>query len=169
MAAKVDKVGTRSASKGYKMSLQANIKSFKTRAFKRAAAAMCHFKGETARRDRLVVEIALEKLATFADRKGLKTAQFHPERKFRHDLTAIGSGTHWVGMVNQPGEFQKRSIVAAAQPIEERMKREGVKMEVRVVDGGRFGFTGRTPAVLEASFRPSPAATGAAPSALQQG
>lgn len=145
------------------------MKSFKTRMFKRTAATLCHFKGETARRDRLVTEIAMDKLAAFADRKGHNTALFHPDRKFQHELTAIGSGTHWVGMVNQPGEFQKRSIVAATLPIQERMKLDGVQMEVRVVDGGRFGFTGRTPAVLEASFRPAPAATGTAPGALQQG
>lgn len=151
------------------MSLQTSLKSFKTRMFKRAAATLCHFKGETARRDRLVTEIAMERLASFADSKGQSTALLHPERKFQHDLTAIGSGTHWVGMINQPGEFQKRSIVAAAQPIQERLKLDGVQMDVRVVNGGRFGFTGHTPAVLEASFRPSPIATGTAPAVLQQG
>lgn len=151
------------------MSFQTSLKSLKTRLFKRAAATICHFKGETARRDRLVTEIAMDSLAAFADRKGQSTALMHPERKFQHDLTAFSFGSLWFGMVNQPGEFQKRSIVAAAQPIKERLQLDGVQLEVRVVNGGRFGFTDRTPAVLEASFRPTPAATVVAPATLGQG
>lgn len=140
----------------------------KIRMFKRAAATVCHFKGQAAQRDRLITEIAMDSLAAFAERKGQVTALFSPERKFQHDLTAFSFGSLWFGMVNQPGEFQKRSIVAAARPLQQRMKLDGIQMDVRVVDGHRVGFTDQTPAVLEASFRPSPAATGTAPSALQQ-
>lgn len=129
-------------------------KAKKTQLFKRAAATVCHIKGETARRDRLVTEIAMDSLLAYATRHGQRTALFKPQEKFQVSLTAIGSGTQWVGMVNQPSEFQKRRIVAAARPIQEQMKLHGIDMQLTIVNGGRFGFTDRTPAVLEASFRP---------------
>lgn len=143
-------------------------KAKQTRLFKRAAATLCHIKGQEARRDRLVTEIAMDRLQAYAARHGRKIAATNPEKKFRVSLTAIGSGTHWLGMLNQPSEFQKRGIVAAAQPIQQQMQREGVAMQLRIVNGGRFGFTGRTPAELEVSFRPLAAAQGA-PAALRHG
>ncbi len=142
----------------------------KTRLFKRAAATLCHFKGATARRDRLVTEIAMNRLAGYAKRHGLKNALLEPNRKFQHELTAFSFGSLWFGMVNQPSDFQKRSIAAAARPIREQMKLDGVDMQLSVVNGRRFGFTDRTPAVLEASFRPLAAAQGSpAPATLHHG
>lgn len=140
-------------------------KARKTLLFKRAAATLCHFKGETARRDRLVTEIAMDRLQAYATRHGQHTALFKPQEKFRVALTAVGSGTHWVGMVNQPSEFQKRGVIAAAKPIQEQLRLDGIEMQLTIVNGGRFGFTGRTPASLEASFRPLAAAQGAASAA----
>lgn len=139
-----------------------------TQLFKRAAATLCHFKGETARRDRLVTEIAMDKLAGYAKRHGVKNALFKPTHKFQHELTAFSFGSLWLGMVNQPSDFQKRGIVAAARPIMEQMRLDGVAMQLSVVNGGRFGFTDRTPAVLEASFRPL-AAQATPGTALQHG